>query len=104
MRKIVKKKESDLVMAAREMVAHRRGEIALPVRKFTPPEVVDVGIIRKQLGYNQKQFANHFGFALSAVKDWEQGRRRPERATRVLLALIAANPGFVEKTLARYSV
>ena len=104
MAKKTKKTESNLVAAAREMAAHRRGEIALPARKFTPPEKVDVVSIRKELGYNQQQFADHFGFALSAVRDWEQGRRRPERATRVLLAVIAAEPRLVERALMRYSI
>lgn len=94
-----RKPEHNLVQAVREMAAHRRGEIALPTRKVTPPEQVDVASIRKNLGYNQKQFADHFGFALSAVKDWEQGRRKPERATRIFLAVIATSPQAVEQAL-----
>ena len=89
----------DLVQAAREMAAHRRGELALPTRKVTPPDAVDVAALRKKLGDNQRQFANHFEFALSAVKEWEQGRRRPERAARILLAVIAANPQAIEQAL-----
>lgn len=95
--------EHDLIQAAREMSAHRRGGLALPTRKVTPPGKVDVAAIRKKLGYNQKQFADHFGFALSAVKDWEQGRRNPERAARVLLAVIATNPRIIERALTRFS-
>ena len=91
--------EHDLIQAAREMVAHRRGALALPMRKVTPPDEVDVASIRKHLGYNQKQFADHFGFALSAVKDWEQGRRTPERATRIFLTVIATNPQAIEQAL-----
>lgn len=94
------KLEHDLVQAVREMAAHRRGEKALPVRKVTPPSTIDVASIRKSLGYNQKQFADHFGFALSAVKDWEQGRRTPERAARVFLSVIAKYPQMVEQALA----
>jgi putative transcriptional regulator len=95
--------EHDLIKAAREMVAHARGEISLPTRKVTPPSEVDVASIRKNLGYNQRQFADHFGFALSAVKDWEQGRRTPERATRIFLAIIATNPAAIEQALTRLS-
>lgn len=96
-------KEHDLIRAAREMVAHRRGEIALPSRRVTVPDQVDVASIRKRFGYNQKQFADYFGFALSAVKDWEQGRRRPERAARILLAVVATNPKAVEQALTQFS-
>lgn len=96
-----RKPEHDLIIAAREMAAHRRGELALPTRKVTPPDTIDVAAIRKSLGYNQKEFANHFGFALSAIKDWEQGRRAPERATRIFLAVIATNPQVIEQALSR---
>ena len=87
--------EHDLVKAAREMLAHYKGEIALPSRIVHIPAKTDVTSIRKKLGYTQKKFAEHFGFALSALKDWEQGRRKPERAARILLAIISANPKFV---------
>ena len=91
--------EHDLIQAAREMASHRSGELALSTRKVTPPDIVDVAVIRKNLGYNQQQFADHFGFALSAVKDWEQKRRKPARATRIYLSVIATNPQAVEQAL-----
>jgi putative transcriptional regulator len=91
--------EHDLIKSVREMAAHRRGKIALSTRKVTPPDNIDVALIRKDLGYNQREFADHFGFALSAVKDWEQKRRKPERATRILLSVIATNPQAVEQAL-----
>ncbi len=92
-----------LIQAVREMAAHMRGEIKLESYEYTPPAKVDVATIRKQLGLNQKQFAEHYGFAISALREWEQGRRTPERSTRILLALIAENPKMVEKTLAKLS-
>jgi len=33
-------------------------------------------------------------------EDWEQGRRRPDRAARVYLAVIARHPEAVVETLA----
>jgi putative transcriptional regulator len=96
------KKEHDLIQSVREMVAHRRGKLSLSTRKVTPPDAIVVSI-GKKLGYTQKQFAEHFGFALSAVKDWEQGRRKPERATRIFLAVIATNPQVIEQVLSRFS-
>ncbi len=95
------KREHDLIQAAREMLAHHRGEIALPTRKVTVPGNVDVVSVRKRLGYSQRQFADHFGFALSALKDWEQGRRTPERSTRILLMVIDTNPKVIEEALMR---
>lgn len=95
----IKTPEHDLIKAAREMAAHRCGKLSLSTRKVTPPDNIDVAKIRKNLGYNQQQFADHFGFALSAIKDWEQKRRKPERATRILLSVIATNPQAVEQAL-----
>jgi putative transcriptional regulator len=50
------------------------------------PETIDVRKIRVRLGLSQEAFAETYGFALAAVRDWEQGRRRPERSavTRAL--------------------
>ncbi|MFZ5836401.1 MAG: helix-turn-helix domain-containing protein [Pseudomonadota bacterium] len=104
MSKRTSKSESSLVTAAREMLAHARGEIELESYEYTPPPKMDVAGIRKKLGLSQKQFADHYGFAVSALREWEQGRRNPERSTRILLALIAENPKMVEKTLAKLSV
>ena len=91
-----------LMEAAKEMLAHRRGELALETRKVHVPEEIDVAAIRKGLGFSQSEFADHFGFAISAIKEWEQGRRAPERATRILLAVIATNPKAVEQALHRF--
>jgi DNA-binding transcriptional regulator YiaG len=62
------KHKSDLVAAAREMAAHRRGEISLKTRILDIPKDMDVASIRKNFGFTQKQFADHYGFKLSALK------------------------------------
>lgn len=94
-------KDHDLVASAKEMLLHANGRISLSRREIAVPDKVEVSTVRKRLGYNQREFAEAFGFTLSAIKDWEQGRRTPERPARVLLALIAANPKLVEETLAK---
>lgn len=91
-----------LMAAAKEMLAHHRGELKLETRKAHVPEEINVAAIRKGLGFSQSEFADHFGFAISAIKEWEQGRRAPERATRILLAVIATNPKAVEQALHRF--
>jgi putative transcriptional regulator len=64
------------------------------------PDNVDVRGIRADLGLSQEAFAKRFGFSLAAVRDWEQRRRTPEQAARVLLLVIAQNPSVVDKALA----
>lgn len=65
------------------------------------PETVDVKKIRTRLGLSQEGFAQTYGFALSAVRDWEQGRRRPERSARILLKIVEREPEAVTRALSR---
>lgn len=64
------------------------------------PKDVDVKKIRRRLGLSQEAFAETYGFALSAVRDWEQGRRRPERSARILLKIVEKEPEAVMRALA----
>jgi putative transcriptional regulator len=64
------------------------------------PEKIDVRKIRARLGLSQEAFAERYGFALSAIRDWEQGRRRPERSARILLKIVEREPEAVRRALA----
>ncbi|HEU5018039.1 MAG TPA: type II toxin-antitoxin system MqsA family antitoxin [Pseudolabrys sp.] len=64
------------------------------------PRAVNVKKIRRNLGLSQEAFAETYGFALSAVRDWEQGRRRPERSARILLRIVEREPEAVTRALA----
>lgn len=48
-------------------------------------------------GPTQEEFAERFGLTVGMVKDQEQGRCKPSRPLKVLLALIEAEPALVEK-------
>jgi putative transcriptional regulator len=65
------------------------------------PARVDVKKIRTRLGLSQESFAQTYGFALSAVRDWEQGRRQPERSARILLKVVDKEPEAVTRALAK---
>jgi putative transcriptional regulator len=65
------------------------------------PARVDVKKIRTRLGLSQESFAQTYGFALSAVRDWEQGRRQPERSARILLKVVEKEPEAVTRALAK---
>jgi len=60
---------------------------------------VDVRAIRRRTGLTQDQFSAKYGFTLGAVRNWEQGRRTPERSAR-LLKVIEKHPKVVEEALA----
>jgi putative transcriptional regulator len=76
-----------------------------PVKKrgtgIRVPARVNVKKIRARLGLSQQSFARTYGFALSAVRDWEQGRRQPERSARILLKVVEKEPEAVTRALAK---
>jgi len=90
-----------LIVGLKEALAHSRGEISLPSYTVEVPEDVDVVSVRRGLGLSQAAFARTFGLDVTAIHAWEQGRRRPDRAARVLLAVIAKEPQAVLRALAR---
>lgn len=88
-----------IVQGLREVARYRRGEREGFV--VHAPDQVDVASIRRRHNQTQAAFARTYGFSLSAVRDWEQGRRRPERAARLLLAMISSEPQTVKRVLER---
>lgn len=64
------------------------------------PAAVDVKAIRTRLSLTQAAFAQRYGFELSSIRNWEQGRRQPEGPARVLLLVIDKEPDAVHRALA----
>jgi putative transcriptional regulator len=87
-----------ILRSVRNARAYARGEVTDGFVAHVP-EDVDVKAIRTQLGLSQEAFALRFGFSAAAVRDWEQHRRQPEQAARVLLLVIAHNPDAVDDAL-----
>ncbi len=88
-----------LIAAMKEAQAHARGEIELPSYEARVPEEIDVAALRRGLALSQAGFARRFGLDLDALQAWEQGRRKPDRAARILLAVIAREPDAVLRAL-----
>ncbi len=61
----------------------------------------DVAAIRSKTGLSQPAFAKSIGVPLGTLKNWEQGRRRPDGPARVLLALLERRPFIVQEELIR---
>ncbi len=83
-----------------EVLAHVRGEVDLPCRIVDDPSAERILALRKRLKLSRQKFADRFGLDARAVQDWEQGRRLPDRAARVLLTVIERDPKAVERALA----
>lgn len=78
-----------------EVLAHVKGETPLSCRIVDDPAAERISALRKRLKLSRQKFADCFGLDIRAVQDWEQGRRRPDRAARVLLTVIDYNPNAV---------
>jgi putative transcriptional regulator len=62
-----------------------------PARTFTFAES-EVKKIREQYGLSQDKFAILMGISTATLRNWEQGRRKPEGSARVLLQVAEKHP------------
>jgi putative transcriptional regulator len=67
---------------------------AKPSRKFII-ETPDVKKIRSNYKLSQNEFAALMGISVKTLRNWEQGRRAPEGAARVLLQVAAKHPDVI---------
>ncbi len=88
-----------IIEGLEQAVAWTRGEQdRVRVSMVQVPEI-DVRKVRRKMGLSQAQFATKFGLPPATLRNWEQGRSRPDAPTRVLLAVIAKHPEAVEEVL-----
>ena len=80
----------ELLESVKQGGAILRGEMK-PGRVFEFDQP-DVQAIRKQYGLSQERFAKLLGISVSTLRNWEQGRRKPEGPARVLLRVAARHP------------
>jgi putative transcriptional regulator len=83
----------ELVASVREGGSILRSETA-PSRKFIVDKV-QVRRIRANYRLSQGQFAALLGISVATLQNWEQGRRLPKGAARVLLQVAAKHPETV---------
>lgn len=60
---------------------------------------IDVAKVRSATGLTQTTFANSIGVSTGTLRNWEQGRRKPEGPAQVLLALVAKEPALIQEIL-----
>lgn len=56
-------------------------------------------IIRRALGVTQQEFSTRYNIPLGTLRDWEQGRAKPDQTARAYLTVIARDPGAVQQAL-----
>ena len=86
------KKNFDLLLESmREGGEILRGE-RKPSRRFAVEEKEDVQYVRQAFNLSQSAFAKFMGVSVGTLRNWEQGRRHPTGAARVLLRIEIRQP------------
>lgn len=60
-----------------------------------------VRLARQRTGLSQAAFAETFQINAARLKDWEQGRHKPDSAALAYIRVIAHDPEMVRRVLAR---
>ena len=90
---------TELVESVRESGAILQKERS---RKFVI-EAPDVKQIRERYNLSQREFAALLGISIKTLQNWEQGRRTPDGAARILLQVAAKHPRAVWDVVRRWS-
>ena len=88
---------AELLKSVREAGSIRRGE--LKPSRVTKVKPSDIKAVRASLGQSQVEFAVMIGVSVATLRNWEQGRRRPEGPAMALLRVTAVNPRLVARAL-----
>src|SRR4051794_24667824 len=59
----------------------------------------DISSLRRFVGLTQTQFAQAMGISVHTLRNWEQGRRRPEGPAIGLLRIAARHPRMIRENL-----
>ena len=89
-----------IIASLREAISNAKGESSRPrITVVNVPENIDVKKLREKLNMSQAEFALRYGFSLGTLRQWEQHRRYPDGAARVLLTVISHQRAAVERAL-----
>lgn len=81
----MEKFKKDLLASVKQM---RRGQAG----RVTQVKVPDAVEARSRTGLSQEEFARLLGVSPRTLQDWEQGRREPTGAAKMLLRVAASHP------------
>lgn len=92
---------ADLVESFEEMAAHLRGEVEINSYAISPDLLTAERIkaIRRSVAASTKAFEAEFHIPARTIEAYEQGRRRPDAATSLLLRVLEKDPDAVRRVL-----
>ena len=85
-----------------EAADYQQGKINARKTRLTVKPVVtfnntDIKRIRQKTGLSQVMFANSLGVSPKTIEAWENGRNKPEGASRRLLEVVRDDPAFLTR-------
>ncbi len=92
-----------IIEGLEQALAWSKGEPSTARANLVRIPDIDIHELRRGMGLSQSQFAVKFGLPPATLRNWEQGRARPDSPTRVLLAVIAKHPEAVADVLDKAS-
>ena len=81
----------ELLESVKQAKAIEQGELK-PARRFKIAPKNDIVRARGKLGLSQSKFAAILGISAGTLQNWEQGRREPTGAAKVLLRIAVKHP------------
>jgi putative transcriptional regulator len=91
-----------IIQGLTEALDYQEGKIPARKVKLTIKPVDtfnndDIKRIRQKTGLSQVMFAGSLGVSPKTVEAWENGRNKPEGASRRLLEIVRDDPGFLRR-------
>ncbi len=90
--------EKSILTGMQEAIVYAKGKLKAKKHDILLSSI-DVQEARDQLQLTQKQFATTFGVSIATLRNWEQKRRLPTGASKVLLKIIQKEPEIVKRVL-----
>ena len=66
-----------------------------PAKVWTPEQLLVISV-RKQLKKSQQEFSRLLNVPIGTIRDWEQGRKKPDSAAITLVKVARKNPEVLE--------
>lgn len=67
--------------------------------RYTLIEEPDVAAIREKYNMTQQEFSSLLGISVGTLRNWEQGRRKPQGPAKVLLKIAEKRPKAILESL-----
>ena len=80
-----------------QAVMHSKKDLEMPPKEKLTTN--DIAALRRFVGLTQEQFALAMGISVHTLRNWEQGRRRPEGPAIALLRIAARHPRIIRENV-----